>query len=215
MPAETAKLSRNGPKRTRKGEKTGEKILQAAELVLREQGYAGLTTRDIAERAGVQLSQIHYHFGSRSGVLLGLFDDLNDRLLHRQAEMFASDLPLWQQWELACDYLDEDLASGYVRILNELAAAGWSDPEIGDAVRKAIVGWKQLLTDVARRAEERFGGLGPLTPEDVAALVSSVFLGAEMNILSGHESPKVPIRRALRRFGKLIRQFEETAKEGG
>lgn len=214
MSSATPELSSQGPKRTNKGEKTRENILQAAELILHKQGYAGLTTRDVASHAGVQLSQIHYHFKSRRGLLLGLFEELNNRLLRRQTEMFANDLPLWRQWKLACDYLDEDLDSGYVRILNELAAAGWSDPEIGQAVRNAMAGWNQLLTDAARRGGERFGGLGPFAPEDVAALVSSVFVGAEINVLSGHENAKVPVRRALRRFGELIRQFEEMAKGG-
>lgn len=186
--------------------------MAAAEACLRDHGYGDLSTRQVALAAGAPLSQIHYHFGSKQGMLLALFEELNNRLLHRQTEMFASDLPLWRQWELACDYLDDDLESGYVRILNELAAAGWSDPEIGDAVRQAVAGWTALLTDVARRADAHFGGLVPLAPEDIAALVSSVFFGAEINILSGHETTKVPVRRALRRVGGLIRQFEESAK---
>ncbi|MDD9922083.1 MAG: TetR/AcrR family transcriptional regulator [Boseongicola sp.] len=204
--------AKRGP--SKKGEAARRELLAAAEKCLRKYGYGGISTRQVAMVADAPMSQIHYHFGSKQGLLLALFEDLNSRLLHRQTLMFASDLPLWRQWELACDYLDEDLASGYVRILNELAAAGWSDREIGDAVRKAVSGWKHLLTNVARRAEERFGGFGPLDPEDVAALVSSVFLGAEMNILSGHENPDVPVRRALRRFGALIRQFEENAAKG-
>ena len=32
-----------------------------------------------------------------------------------------------EQWDRACDYLDEDIASGYVRILQELIAASWAD----------------------------------------------------------------------------------------
>jgi hypothetical protein len=36
-----------------------------------------------------------------------------------------------EQWDRACDYLDEDIASGYVRILQELIAASWADPAIG------------------------------------------------------------------------------------
>ena len=140
---------------------------------------------------------------------------MNGTLIERQTEMFDSDLPLWRQWQIACDYLDEDVDSGFVRILNELSAAGWSDPGIGAEVRKAMAGWYALLSGVAARASKRFGGLGPLTPEDVAALVGSAFLGAEMNLLSGHESPEVPVRRALRRFGEVLRQVEESGKPGG
>ncbi len=198
----------------KKGAATRRELLAAAEKCLSEHGYGALSTRQVAVAAGAPLSQIHYHFGSKQGLLLALFEDLNKRLLHRQAEMFASELPLWRQWDLACDYLDENLASGYVRILNELTAAGFADPEIGGAIRGAIKGWTIMLTDVARRAEERFGGFGPLTPEDVTGLVSSVFLGAEVNILAGHENPDLPVRRALRLFGALIRQFEDNATKG-
>jgi hypothetical protein len=35
-----------------------------------------------------------------------------------------------EQWDRACDYLDDDIASGYVRVLQELIAASWVDSEL-------------------------------------------------------------------------------------
>jgi hypothetical protein len=61
-------------------------------------------------------------------------------LLQRQAETFSEPLPLWRRWERACDHLDEDIDSGYVRILQEMIAAGWSNPEIATAVRRDLRG---------------------------------------------------------------------------
>ena len=190
-------------------------LLTAAENCLHENGYAAFSTRQVALIANVPLSQIHYHFGSKQGLVLALFEALNERLLQRQSQMFESDLPLWRQWEIACDFLDDDLSSGYVRIMNELAAVGWSDPKVAEAIRQAMSGWYSLLVDVARKASKQFNGLGPLQPGDLAALVSSVFLGAEVSILSGHERKDYPVRRALRRFGRLIRRLEEGAENGG
>ena len=109
--------------------------MAAAETCLRTHGHADLSTRRVAEIAGVPLSQIHYHFGSKQGLVLALLDHLNERLLERQSATFAEPMPLWRRWERACDFLDEDLASGYVRILQDMIAAGWSDPEIAEAVR--------------------------------------------------------------------------------
>ena len=43
-----------------------------------------LSTRDVAAAAGVPLSQIHYHFGSKQGLVLALFEYLNAQLLDRQ-----------------------------------------------------------------------------------------------------------------------------------
>ncbi len=112
-----------------KVEATRTSILDAARSVLRERGYGSLSTREVAAVAGVPLSQIHYHFGSKQGMVLALFEYMNARLLERQDAMFAdSRLTLSEQWDLACDYLDDDLATGYVRVLQELWAAGWSDP---------------------------------------------------------------------------------------
>ena len=44
-------------------------ILGAAKKALLDVGYAGLSTRKIAESAGVPLSQIHYHFGSKQALV--------------------------------------------------------------------------------------------------------------------------------------------------
>lgn len=201
----TKKASSEGSERPT----TRQALLEAALATLRSDGFAALSTRKVAVAAGVPLSQIHYHFGSKQGLLLALFEHQNTALLDRQHRLFNDpNLSLSAQWDRACDCLDEDLDSGYVRILNELAAAGWSDPAIGDAVREAIAGWIALLTDVAKRAGKQFGGFGPFAPEDVAALVSCAFFGAEMNILSGHENPGYPVRGALRKVGWLIGMME-------
>ena len=190
-------------------------ILDAAKSVLRERGYASLSTREVAAAAGVPLSQIHYHFGSKQGMVLALFEYMNARLLERQDAMFADPgLTLSEQWDLACDYLDDDLATGYVRVLQELLAAGWTDPEIGRVVRDGVMGWVKLLTDLARRAQDTYGSLGPFTPEDIAALVSAAFIGMEAYLLLGLEEQGLPLRRSLRRFGEVIRVLVEREIQG-
>src|SRR5215831_11950195 len=111
-------------------------VLEAAKKVLRQAGYAKLSTRDVAAAAGAPLSQIHYHFGSKQGLVLALFEYLNAQLLDRQDALFRDPtLKLSQQWDRACDYLDEDISSGYVRVLQELIAASWVDKAVGDVVR--------------------------------------------------------------------------------
>ena len=114
--------------------------------------------------AGVPLSQIHYHFGGQQGLVLALLDDENQRLVDRQRSMYAADVPLWQRYEQACDFLDDDLASGYVRVLQEMIAAGWSDPAVADKVTEMLGGWFDLLAAVARRGGRRASAsLGPVS----------------------------------------------------
>ncbi|PHS27281.1 MAG: TetR family transcriptional regulator [Robiginitomaculum sp.] len=189
-------------------------ILNAARAVLLEKGYAGLTTRGVASVAKVPMSQIQYHFGSKEGMVLALFSHMNDQLLERQSTMFSdSELSLSQKWELACDYLDDDMASGYVRVLQELLAAGWSNPEIGKVVKAGITGWQNILTGIARQAQKTYGSFAPFEPEDISALVGSVFIGAEAFLLLGIDDQVMPNRRALRRIGGLIKNYEQHSQQ--
>jgi AcrR family transcriptional regulator len=189
-------------------------LLEAAKQVLRQHGYAGLSTRNVALTAGVPLSQIHYHFGSKQGMLLALFEYLNAQLLGRQNALFGdATLKISEQWDRACDYLDDDIASGYVRVLQELIAASWHDPTVAEVIRAGTIGWVDLIVEVARRAEREFGGLGPFSAEEVAALVANAFIGAESLYLLGGEKKGVPVRQALRRFGDLIRIAEDASSK--
>ena len=190
-------------------------IMEAARRRLLADGYAGLSTRKVADDAPVPLSQLHYHFGSKQGLILQLLEDENQRRLDRQSSMYAEDAPLWKRYERACDYLEDDLESGYVRVLHEMIAAGWSNAEIQAAVRDLLEGWFALLTQVARDAESRFGPLGPFTAEEAATLLGAAFIGAEALLLLGFDRDVMPIRSALRRIGMAIRQLEEDAVRPG
>ena len=168
-----------------------------------------MSTRGVAEKARVPLSQLHYHFGSKRQLVLDLLQLENERRLARQAAMYGEEKPLWQRYEQACDFLEDDLASGYVRVLQEMIAAGWSDEEIGGRVRAMLKGWVDLLTDVATETERRYGPLGPFPPEEVAALVGQAFMGAESMLLLGFGRDEWAVRSSLRRFALVIRQLEE------
>jgi AcrR family transcriptional regulator len=202
-------MARAAVRKIEKKAETGTTLLEAAKKVLRQKGYAGLSTRDVAAAAGVPLSQIHYHFGSKQGLVLALFEYLNAQLLDRQNAMFGdASLKLSEQWDRACDYLDDDIASGYVRVLQELIAASWSDAAVAQVVRSALMRWGDLVVAAARKAEREFGGLGPLSPEEIGAFAANAFIGAESLYLLGFEKKGSPIRQSLRRISDLIRSAE-------
>jgi AcrR family transcriptional regulator len=188
---------------------TRSRIIDAARRRLLADGFVGLSTRKVADEAEVPLSQLHYHFGSKGGLVLALFEEENKRRLDRQTRMYAEDTPLWRRYEQACDFLEDDLDSGYVRVLQEMIAAGWSNQEVGDAVRELLGGWYHLLVEVARDAERQYGPLGPFTPDEVATLVFNAFVGSEAVLLLGFDRQLMPVRSALRRIGLVIRALEE------
>ncbi len=187
---------------------TKEAILDAARGRLLADGYANLSTRKVAVEAGVPVSQLHYHFGSKNGLILALLEVENQRRLERQNALYAEDVPLWQRYEQACDYLEEDLESGFVRVLQEMMAAGWSEPAVGAAVRALLYGWYELMIEAFRQAEVEHGPLGPFTPAELATLVGNAFIGSESLLLLGFDRQTLPIRTSLRRIGQLIRTWE-------
>ena len=198
-------LETRAERRERTSAQTRARILDAARSCLLADGYANLSTRRVAEAADVPLSQIHYYFGSKQELILAVLAAENERLLVRQREMFDTPDPLWVRWELACDFLDTDVESGYVRILQEMIAAGWSDANVASAVRELVGGWYAVLADVARREQEAGASFGEFTPDEIAVLMGTPFLGVEELILLGIDESTLPLRSALRKVGELLR----------
>jgi AcrR family transcriptional regulator len=187
---------------------TASRLTEAARACLLAEGYANLSTRRVADHAGVPLSQIHYHFGGKQGLVLALLASENEKLVARQGAMYADDVPLSQRYDQACDFLEDDLASGYVRVLQEMIAAGWTDSVVAEQIVALLTAWFEVLRGVLEEAERDFGGLGPFAAEDVALLVGMAFLGGESVILLDDARWSTSVRRALRRVGDLIRLAE-------
>jgi len=60
---------------------TKARILAAAEDVFAARGFEGAGTREIAARAGVNISSLHYHWASKETLYVAVFHDIFERLL--------------------------------------------------------------------------------------------------------------------------------------
>jgi AcrR family transcriptional regulator len=203
-PAEDLRLAR--------GRSTRAQLIAAATDVLREHGYGATSLRAVADRAGVQLSLVHYHFGSKGGLLVTVLEELTRNLLERQQAMFAEDRPFAEQWRTACAYLREDVRSGYVRILWELWAAGLADPQLAERWRATQRGWKTVIEERLSRLETERGVELPMRPRVLTALIGNLFEGAEAEILAGVPEEETPHLEALDACAALIARAERKAK---
>jgi hypothetical protein len=88
-----------------------------------------------------------------------------------------------------------------------MIAAGWSDPEVAASVREMVGGWYKVLADVARREIEAGADFGGFTPNEIAALMGTPFLGAEELILLGVTESTLPMRSALRKIGTILERI--------
>ena len=69
----------------RRGARSRETVLDAAERVMAEHGYAGASINVIVKEAGIPISSVYHYFGSKDGVLLAVME--------RGAERFFAALP--------------------------------------------------------------------------------------------------------------------------
>lgn len=191
-----------------RGQATRLRIVDAAREVLLERGHVGASTRVVAERAGVRVSQVHYHFGGKQGLLIEVLERENELLLERQRKLYVAPGPLAEKWRIACDLLDQDIGSGYVRVLWELWAAGLADETLAAGWRSAMAGWRGLLESVfeARAAELELEL--PLPPRALATMVANLFEGIEVELLAGVSEREAPHREVLDALGTLIERAE-------
>jgi AcrR family transcriptional regulator len=201
-------MSSTADGKTARGRSTRTAILEAARATLLERGAGGTSTRSVADRAGVQLSLVHYHFGSKRDLLAAVLEHENDLLLRRQRELYATPGPLSQKWQTACALLDHDIASGYVRVLWELWAAGLADDTLADRWRAAMRGWRELLEMVAAAWAEEYQVTLPLTPHALATLITNIFQGVEIELLASVSEHEAPHREVLDAIGLLIQRAE-------
>ena len=205
-------MSRNlRDRRSIRGDATKELILEAARESLREEGYSGTSIRAVAERAGVQLSLVHYHFGSKQAVLVAVLERENEKLLERQQVLFTGPGPLSAKWRAACRFLEDDLESGYVRILWELWAAGLADEQLAARWRDATAGWRRLMAEVIEEWSREVGLELPISATAVATLVANLFQGLEVEILAGVSEDESPHLEVLEAVAQLIERIEADA----
>jgi AcrR family transcriptional regulator len=145
-----------------------EALLDAAERVLVGAGHAGITTRRLAEEAGVNHGLVHYYFGSVENLLVRTLERFTERLITRQREMYAADMSFLEKWRTAMRFLmSEDLA--YEKVWLELQALAWNQPDLRERLARVNGEWRAVLTEAFEQPHRELGIGMPLD-----ALVSLV-----------------------------------------
>jgi AcrR family transcriptional regulator len=161
--------------------KTKERLLAAALESLKEDGFAGATSRAIARRGGVNQALVFYHYGSLDGLLLAALERTSEeRLGHYRARIDAIET-LDELLRAARSLYEQDRASGHVTVVSQMIAGSLARPELAPQVLERMQPW----LDFAERTIERL--VPPLLPARELAWAAVTFaLGA--NLLS-HLAP--------------------------
>jgi AcrR family transcriptional regulator len=159
-------------------------LLDAAERLLVDVGYAGITTRRVAAEAGVNHGLVHYYFGSVENLLVRVLERFTERLITRQRAMYSADMPFIDKWRTAMRYLDADRE--YQKVWCELQALAWNRVEMRDDVARVNEEWRAVLTEAFAESRERYGIEMPL--DALVSLVITFNEGIILERLSGIEN---------------------------
>jgi AcrR family transcriptional regulator len=162
-----------------------EALLDAAERLLVEVGHAGITTRRLAEEAGVNHGLVHYYFGSNESLLVRALERFTERLIERQRALYAADVPFVEKWRTAMRYLVSEDQS-YEKVWLELQALAWNDPGLQTRLARVNGEWRAVLTEAFEEPHRELGVEMPL--EALVSLVMTFNLGIIVERLGGVET---------------------------
>lgn len=172
---------RMGPK----GSEVWSAMLDAAEQILQEEGYGMLTSRSLAERAGVKQRLVYYYFATMDELVVEAFDRLAPREIERLEAAQGSALPLHEMWKVFAQTTDTRLVSEFMALANRIDA-------LRERVAAHIVAVRALQVAALERAFAASGRTSPIPLAAAVILANAAALAihreAALGLTEGHDA---------------------------
>lgn len=162
---------------------TRARIIEAAQRLFHEQGYAATGVATILREADVRSGSLYHFFPSKEALLEAVLDDYFEHLrpiVIAPIEGATPD-PIERIFKLFDFYREAVLATGFsygCPIGNLALELGGADSAITRKIDANLAAWREAVEGWIRAAAPRFGT--SIEPSDFAALVLSVMEGAVM-----------------------------------
>jgi AcrR family transcriptional regulator len=188
------------------GEATQKALLDAAETLLISKGVADITTRKVADKAGVNQALVHYHFGTIEELLLAVLERVSQSVKERSKKIYTDDGLFFDGWlEEMEEAITTDFEQGWGKIWLENLTLAANRPLIRKQYVKASSTVRKLHE---RRLNETLERLGIDTEEFPAkglvtlldAITSKIILDRLVGISAGHRELLSILRRVLEQF---------------
>lgn len=171
-------------------------LLDAAEKIMLEEGYAAVSSRRLGTAAGVNSALVYYYFGNMDKLFAELFRRGADRSYQHQVQALASPQPLWALWEAIHDQSQTALTMEFVALANHRKAIR---AEISDSSRR----FRALQLESVARILAGYEVRSPdHTPETIVLIMSSIsrFLRMEeaFDVDTGHRQVVAMVEKFLR-----------------
>ena len=164
-------------------------LIDAAERLLYEVGYAGVTTRAVAEAAGVNHGLVHYYFGSMEELLTQTLARFVEQLALALEGLYTDpNLSFAEKWRLGSQFWANEPTSRFPKILLELLAMGWNMPVLRTRLTEVHARFRTIFEHHFGQALRDYGLDESQFPlKVIVAAVTSFQLGLIVEGLSGVE----------------------------
>lgn len=173
------------------------RFVDAAEAILQDQGYAGISARQVAGEAGLKTQLLYYYFRTMDDLLLAVVQRINEQRMARFEEAMASPEPLRALWNLNSDPSAAALAAELTSIAIHRSAVR---AEIVDFARR----FRRLQTEAVARLLCASGGAAHYPPAGIvmiaAALARTLVVEAELGFTDGHAEALAIVDAMIERF---------------
>jgi AcrR family transcriptional regulator len=165
--------------------KTRARLLDATEQLMLEEGYAAVSSRRVAGKAGLKPQLVHYYFRTMDDLFLEVLRRRAEQNLERYGRALTSDRPLRALWELTTDSRGEAFTM-------ELAALANHRKAIRTEIARYAERFRRMQLDVVARVLDNSGISEDRCPPVVALLAMTglsqvLALEQTLGITTGHD----------------------------
>jgi AcrR family transcriptional regulator len=175
------------------------RLVEAAEQLMREEGYAAVTSRHVANRAGLKPQLVHYYFSTMDDLFLAVMRRGIEHHNEKLSRALASAEPLQGLWEFASDPQIAVMTAEFAALANHRKS-----------IRAEIASYGKQLRDVqisaTRRVLKANGVSRDVCPPTALAIIMDLVARglvseAAVGMSRGHAETIALVKRYLRKLG--------------
>jgi TetR/AcrR family transcriptional regulator len=174
-------------------------LVEAAEQLIREQGYPSVTARNLADKINLKRQIVHYYFRSMDEVFIAVIRRGAEQVRPRLQAALSSPEPLRTLWEINSDRAQTTLSM-------ELTALASRRPAVRAEVKRFAEEFRDLQTQVLVQHLEKRGIAPQLQPIVATVLLTGLSqvltLESAIDIDLGHAETLQFVDACLRAFAE-------------
>lgn len=194
----------------REDSETRDLLLEAAEMLMREEGYAAVTSRKLARRADLKPQLVHYYFRTMDELFEALFEKVSNRHLDQVQALLGHDNPLPRLFEIGCDTPNSVLHIEFLALANhrkelqtQIAAYGTKLNRLESEIISSVLA-KEGIVDNA------------ISPQILSTIIETAARGlsfAERLNAGRFNDARTVLYRSLDRFGATYKVLAALSRD--